>query len=227
MFNVLFLFSAVGGLCLGVRMSMRHAEIHNNLLNMKENGTNVSPDETSDTPHDTEQVDGGEANPEENSPDMEVADDPVTDPVIEESPSIAQTPDEPVHQDSQLENPEEASLDQEDSAVLPEISTDFQKPAEPAPVIEMISELVELPMEWPTSEMAEQVIQMVSEKTNEMEQLASLSNEVQNMLIECECVTSDVVETHWIFNSDAAKYVNRVICRPRLGNPPKPSSEKQ
>ena len=212
MFYVLFLFCILGGIYLGVRLSMRHAEIYDSLLITKEMSTKNSTDETFNIPHDTEQVDVGEANPEENSPDTEVAVDPVTAPVVAES---------------QLENPEETSLDQGDSTIVLENSTDSEKIAEPTPVVEMISELIELPMEWPTSEAAEQVIQMVSEETNEMEQLASLCNEVQNMLIECENVTSDVVETHWIFNADAAKYVNRVICRPKLGKPPKPSSEKQ
>lgn len=269
MFYVLFLICILGGLCLGVRMAMRHAEIYFRFLKSTDNSTIAAVGEVSDTFYDTEHVNEVEANSEENpeenlafqhslvtedtngsSPDrqesyteMETDAEPVpenvTDPIVEELALNTQSRDEPEESANQrtnrtneidltvpifesrsktsvedreiaVPNPEEINLTPEKPKVSPKVT-------ESAPTVEMISEMIELPKDWPTSEAAQQIIQMIPRESGEMETLAAIYNEAQDMLIEFENVAPESMETWWISNAGDAKYVNRVICRPRIG----------
>lgn len=255
MFYVLFLFCVTSGLCLGVWLSMRHAELYDRLLKTSENSTIASIGDVSNTYYDTEQVNEVEANSEENldgnlslqealvteeaniSPDHEFNDVPETkigeessthvfnDPIVEELESNPPLfPDAPgdLHEEATQTVPVfEADMpiqDQEEAVTSPGNTSEGQEFHDLAPVVEIISELLDISSTWSDSKVVEETIEMVSRESLESKTPDSYFNETQNMMVEFENSTPDVVETHWISNAGDAKYVNRVICRPRLGS---------
>ena len=265
MFNVLFLFCILGGLILGVRISMRHADLYLRLLKTSENTTIAAVGDVDNTFYDTEQVNQMEVGSDEKinedasiqqsliTEDLQIDPDQVrsyaemettfteenmsvkTDedvaffegssdvPVLFSEPAKQEGGEEPQEIQEADEKIAESHVEEENQEKkIPEkkqkVQNDSPDPVESSSHFEIISELSDFPKEWlPASEATQEITQMTGLAADEMQILASIGRETQEMLLEFENASSDAVETQWISNASEAKYVNRVICRPRIG----------
>ncbi|MDR1958463.1 MAG: hypothetical protein LBQ54_05395 [Planctomycetaceae bacterium] len=78
----------------------------------------------------------------------------------------------------------------------------------------------ELPDSSAAIERVEELTQLADiskEMPQEIHDLLAVLNEVQNLAMESEKVTADQVTVEIVRNSTDSQFVNRVICRPRLG----------